>query len=428
MRVPLEPARGTRDILPPLSEYYQQITTKFSEVAELYGYRLAIIPTIEHFEIYEAKSGPGISKSMYVFQDKAGRTICLRPEFTASLVRAYLKHLTAWPKPVKLYYYGQVFRYEEPQLGRYREFYQVGAEYIGEPRAFADIELFQLIRDFYRTVGLSGYAFRVNDISIARGLLSRWGVPEEVQDDVLHMVDKGETGRALEVVRGYAGPEASLLESLLEVRAESPSELRAEVERLGLPQELLSTGVSRLLEIFEALLSLGLRAYVDFRLVRGLAYYTGTIFEVSVPGFNLSIGGGGRYDTLSRILGGAEVPAVGFSLGVERTLIALESEKVLESLAKPRPRTMLISLVRDLAFVDRVATRMRERGVVVDVRYSQKRRLSDLVGQASRAGYDYVAIVGEAELGEGKVTVKCLKTGTQRTVDADALGDPGALC
>lgn len=428
MRVPLEPARGTRDILPPVSEYYQQIISRFSEVAELYGYRLAIIPTIEHFEIYEAKSGPGISKSMYVFQDKAGRAICLRPEFTASIVRAYLRHLTAKPKPIKLYYYGQVFRYEEPQLGRYREFYQVGVEYIGEPRLYADIELFQLIRDFYRAIGLSSYAFRLNDISIARGLLARWGVPEETQDEVLHLVDKGEVGKALELVRGYAGPESSLLESLLGVRAESPEELRSEVGRLGLPQELVSTGVSRLLELFEALLRLGLRAYVDFRLVRGLAYYTGTIFEVSVPSFGFSIGGGGRYDTLSRILGGAEVPAVGFSLGVERTVLALESEGALENLAKPRSRAMLISLVEDVVFVDRVASRLREKGVVVDVRYSQKRKLSDLVGQASRAGYDYVAIVGEAELRDGKVTVKCLRTGTQRTVDVDSLGDPGALC
>ncbi len=427
MRVPLDPARGTRDILPPVSEYYQQLVSKFSEIAELYGYRLTIIPTIEHFEIYEAKSGPGISKSMYVFQDKAGRTICLRPEFTASVVRAYLRHLTARPKPVKLYYYGQVFRYEEPQLGRYREFYQVGAEYIGEPRVYADIELFQLIRDYYEAIGLSGYAFRINDISIARGLLTRWRIPEEVQDEVLHLVDRGEIGRALEVVGGYAGPEASLLESLLGVRAESPEELRTEVGRLGLPQELLSTGVSRLLEIFEALLNLGLRVYVDFRLVRGLAYYTGTIFEISIPGFNLSIGGGGRYDTLSRILGGAEVPAVGFSLGVERTLLALESEGVLKDLVKPRPRTMLISLVSDVVFVDRVASRMRGSGVVVDVRYAQKHRLSDLVGQAARMGYDYVAIVGEAELRDGRVTVKCLKTGTQRTVSAESLGDPREL-
>ncbi|MCS7100019.1 MAG: ATP phosphoribosyltransferase regulatory subunit, partial [Sulfolobales archaeon] len=219
MKIPLEPARGTRDLLPPTSEYHQQLITRFSEVAELYGYRLAVIPTIEHFEIYEAKSGPGISRSMYVFQDKAGRTVCLRPEFTASIVRAYLKHLTARPKPIKLYYYGQVFRYDEPQFGRYREFYQVGVEYVGEPRIYADVELFQLIRDFYSSIGLSNYSFRVNDISIIRGLLSRWGLPEEAQDEVLHLIDKGEIEKVLNLVGGFSGSERDLLEKLLEIRA-----------------------------------------------------------------------------------------------------------------------------------------------------------------------------------------------------------------
>ncbi|MCX8208412.1 MAG: histidine--tRNA ligase [Sulfolobales archaeon] len=419
MKIPLEPARGTRDLLPPTSEYHQQLITRFSEVAELYGYRLAVIPTIEHFEIYEAKSGPGISRSMYVFQDKAGRTVCLRPEFTASIVRAYLKHLTARPKPIKLYYYGQVFRYDEPQFGRYREFYQVGVEYVGEPRIYADVELFQLIRDFYSSIGLSNYSFRVNDISIIRGLLSRWGLPEEAQDEVLHLIDKGEIEKALNLVGGFSGSERDLLEKLLEIRALSTEELKSEIRKLGpLPEEAMP-GFGRLLELFETLLGLGFRVYVDFKLVRGLAYYTGVIFEVTVPGFNLSIGGGGRYDTLSKLLGGAETPATGFSLGVERTLLALEAEKALENLLKPRPRVMLVSLVPDVAYVDRVSTKMRSRGVIVDVRFSHKQKLSDLLSQAARLGFDFVAIVGESELRERKVAVKYLKTGIQRVVDAD---------
>lgn len=421
MRVLLEPARGTRDILPPDSEYYKGIFDRFSEIAELYGYRLALIPTIEHYEIYEVKSGPGISKSMYVFQDKAGRTICLRPEFTASIVRAYLKHLLARPKPVKLYYFGQVFRYDEPQFGRYREFYQVGVEYIGEPRVHADIELFQLIRDFYRLIGLSNYSFRVNDISIIRGLLREWGVPEEEQDEVLHLIDKGESQKAVSVVAQYAGSKVSTLEGLLEVEARTPEELRSEVGKLGISSEVSVAGLERLTKLLEALLSLGLKVYVDLKLVRGLAYYTGTIFEISVPNLNLSIGGGGRYDTLSQILGGVSVPATGFSLGVERTILALEAEGSLGNIRRVRPTMMLISLVEDIGFVDRVSSKVRGRGIAVDVRFTQKQKLSDMVGQASRLGYDYVAVIGEAELKNEKVTVKNMKTGEQRTVDVDSL-------
>ncbi|MCX8184965.1 MAG: histidine--tRNA ligase [Sulfolobales archaeon] len=421
MKIPLEPARGTRDILPPHSEYYQQVVSRFSEIAELYGYRLAVIPTIEHFEIYEAKSGPGISRSMYVFQDKAGRTMCLRPEFTASIVRAYLKHLIARPKPVKLYYYGQVFRYDEPQFGRYREFYQVGVEYIGEPRIYADIELFQLVRDFYRSIGLSNYSFRVNDISIIRGLLSKWKLSEEAQDEVLHLIDKGEIEKALNSVSSYAGSEKYILEELLETKALTIEDLRHVHRKLGSLTEVVASGFSRLIELFEALLKLGFRVYVDFRLVRGLAYYTGIIFEITVPEFNLSIGGGGRYDTLSQLLSGIETPATGFSLGVERTVLALEAEKALENLSKPRPRVMLVSIIPDVAFVDRVSTKMRDSGVVVDVRFTYKQKLSDLLSQAVRLGYDFIAIVGESELKEQKVAVKYLKTGTQKTVDVDAV-------
>lgn len=421
MRTQLEPARGTRDILPPDSEYYKGVFDKFSEVAELYGYRLAIVPTIEHFEIYEAKSGPGISKSMYVFQDKAGRTICLRPEFTASIVRAYLKHLLARPKPVKLYYFGQVFRYDEPQFGRYREFYQVGVEYIGDPRIYADIELFQLIRDFYKSIGLTSYSFRINDISIIRGLLREWKVPEEVQDEVLHLIDKGEIQKAVSLVGQYAGSNVSVLEELLKVEVRTPEDLKSDVSRLGIASEDSLTGLERLTKLFEILLSLGLNVYVDLKLVRGLAYYTGTIFEISVPSLNLSIGGGGRYDTLSQILGGVSVPATGFSLGVERTILALEAEKLVDNLRRARPTMMLISLVESVGFVDEVSSKVRGMGIVVDVRFTQKQRLSDMVGQASKLGYDYVAIVGEAELKSRKVTVKNMKTGKQVSIDVDRL-------
>ncbi|MEM2499606.1 MAG: ATP phosphoribosyltransferase regulatory subunit, partial [Sulfolobales archaeon] len=283
------------------------------------------------------------------------------------------------------------------------------------------------IRDFYRTIGLSNYVFRINDISIIRGLLVRWGVPEDYQDEVLHLIDKGEIDRALGLVSGFTESGTSVLRNLLETKALTPDELKSELSKLELPRDAVYSGVSRLLELFEALLSLGIKAYVDFRLVRGLAYYTGTIFEVTVPNFNLSIGGGGRYDTLSKVLGGIGVPATGFSLGVERTILALESEKALENLARPRPRVMLISLVSNVAYVDEVSRKLRESMFIVDVRYSSKHKLSDLLSQAVKAEYDYVAIVGESEMMSRSVTVKHLKSETQKTISADSLGDLGVV-
>ena len=183
MSIQLEPVRGMRDILPPDSEGINVLVHQFQYVAELYGYRYIIPPTVELFKLFAIKSGPEISKSMYVFSDKAGREVCLRPEFTASIARIYLKYLRAEPKPIKIYYIGSAFRYEEPQFARYREFIQAGVEYIGDSSIYSDLEQLMLLRDYYARINLKDYAIKLGSVDILRTLLSGWGVPEKVQED-----------------------------------------------------------------------------------------------------------------------------------------------------------------------------------------------------------------------------------------------------
>ncbi|MCD6324281.1 MAG: histidine--tRNA ligase [Desulfurococcales archaeon] len=418
-KIQLNPVRGMRDILPPDSEEIIWLESTFADVLRSYGYSAVIVPTVELFKLFEVKSGPEISRSMYVFDDKAGRRVCLRPEFTAGVVRLYLRSLTVKPKPVKLYYFGSAFRYEEPQKGRFREFIQAGVEYVGDASVFSDIELLLTIRDYYRAVGLRNYEVKMNSVGIYRKMFRRWGVPEDVQDLVIHYLDKGELDNALEELRKYPEAEAEVVESLSGLRVEDPEKLDALFRELRLPN-YVEEDFSRLRSILEVAKNVGVgNPYIDLGFARGLAYYTGFIFEVKTPYLNFSIGGGGRYDTLISLYGGSETPSTGYSLGIDRLHIALKASGW-SFPASPR-RLLLICMGSDVQFADEVSTRLRKAGFAVDVRFRKK--VSEMLSYASKEGFDYVGIVGAKEFQERAVTIKNLRTREQRKVPVDMLGE-----
>jgi len=417
VRISREPVRGMRDILPPESEEVLWLENVFADIARSYGYSAVITPTIELFRLFEVKSGPEIRRSMYVFKDKAGRVVCLRPEFTASVARIYLRSLMPEPKPVKLYYVGPAFRYEEPQRGRFREFIQVGVEYIGSSSVYSDIEMLLMIRDYYRAVGLKEYGVKMNSMKLYRALFRRWGIPEEVQDQVIHYLDKGLLDEALRIIGGFEKADPELIRAFSNKALRDPEELISYGEGLGLSEDLLGE-LGRLAEILGAVRNAGVPdAYVDLGFARGLAYYTGFIFEVKVPQLQFSIGGGGRYDTLISLYGGSETPSTGYSLGIDRLHLALKAQ----GWALPRRlrRSLLIALVRDYGLIDRVATELRIKGLVVDVRLGG--RLGDLLSYASRKGYDYAVILGGKEISSSSVTIKDLRGREQRTIPLDMI-------
>ncbi|MEM1982617.1 MAG: histidine--tRNA ligase [Sulfolobales archaeon] len=411
-----EPVRGLRDILPPESESLRVIISKFVDVVRSYGYSEVIPPTIELFELFAAKSGPEISRSMYVFRDKAGREVCLRPELTASVVRMYIKSLLAEPKPVKLFYVGNAFRYEEPQLGRYREFYQMGVELIGDSSVYSDLELFLILRDYYKSLGLKEYSIKISDVGILRGLFTDWGINEDTQDLILHYMDKKLYDEALKILSKYDKADLKLFNEITKVRTEDPEEILEISKTLKLPDEV-NERIRRLHEISSFMNSLNVGKFViDLSFARGLAYYTGLIFEVAVPNLSISIGGGGRYDNLVELYGGPPTPSTGFALGVERTYLALKELGLTNSLSNDN-KVMLISLVNDYVYVDRVASVLRYSGYVTNVRFTGKGKLGELIGLASRRGYKYVVLIGEKELKHLKVTVKNLITKWQGELD-----------
>ncbi|RLG87117.1 MAG: histidine--tRNA ligase [Thermoprotei archaeon] len=426
MRLPLEPVRGMRDVLPPESEAITWLCNRFREVARSYGYREILTPTIERFQLFSLKSGEEIRRSMYVFKDKAGREVALRPEVTPSVMRVYLRLLRAQPKPIRLFYIANVFRYDEPQFGRYREFLQAGVELIGGGSRHHDLELLMLLNDYYRSIGLKDYRFKLGHMTPIRALCRRAGLSDEEVDRVLHLVDKGMVGEAEEILRRRGGVrEAEVLKTLVSIgRTSDPERVRRLAEELSEDGwEDVAQGLAELASFGEDLRSLGLNFVLDPGFARGLAYYTGVIFEVEAPGLGISIAGGGRYDGLTAVYGGAPEPSTGFAIGIERTLLALKKQlgnNVLERFS-PRPRALLLLLSPDLLSLGyRVAGELREM-LSITIELDSPSRLSRWLSYAERTGMDYAIVIGKREASRGVAVVRCLAQWKQVVVPLDDL-------
>lgn len=419
-RVSLEPLRGFRDILHPESTALSRLARVFAEEAERHGYLEVKPPTLERFELFALKSGEEIRRSMYVFRDKAGREVALRPEATASIARIYLKHLRGEPKPLRLYYIVNCFRYEEPQRARYREFWQAGVERLGTPGIEADFEVIKLLLRFYERIGmLDKIVLKIGNTRIYRRLFSDYGVPEEVQDRILHLMDKGLYGEAAEEARRAAGEElAGLLERLWERRGDAKAALDILSGHPGAAE-----AVEELTSLVEMLSSYrrDAKLELDLAFARGLAYYTGVIFEVKVPGFPVSIAGGGRYDSLVAIYGDEQVPGTGFAIGLDRTLAAMQDLGHQPALLyQEPPRAAVVALSEKLLpLAARVQDALTGAGIAATI--EREKRLQKLLPKLARRGYRYAAIIGEREASENTVVLRDLERRVQARVPLEKL-------
>ncbi len=404
--------RGTRDFPPEEMRVREAVLNEIIDVFESYGYEPVLTPTFEHAELFELKSGEEILEEMYVFEDKKGRRLALRPEMTAPVVRFYNQELKTRPHPLKLYYFVNCFRYERPQRGRWREFWQAGVELIGAKGTLADAEIVEMTHNvFSRLLPDGSFRTVVGHLGILRGILEEHGLDESVQNRVAHLVDKGD----LEGVKEEL-PEDAAEDVLSVVEADDPEEAVDVVK--GTPAE---DALNELMEISDVLGSLGVEHEPDTSVARGLDYYTGMVFEIHVPelGASSQCAGGGRYDTLIRDLGGPDVPAVGMAIGFDRLVLAVER------LSEPptregRVKALLIPLVEDPTVME-IAAVMREKlDWTVDVEVSGK-SLSKALSTADAKGYDLAVIIGERELEANRITVKDLSTGRQTQVSIEEL-------
>ena len=379
-----------------------------SAVFTSFGYRPVQTPTFELVELFELKSGADIKQHLYVFEDKGGRRLCLRPEATASVARMYASDLRSSPKPLRLSYCGPMFRYEEPQKGRYREFWQAGVELFGASGSVADAEVVCLASECLKRLGLD-FTLRVSHMGVLRALLDGLGFEGGGQDSILQLLDRGD----LKAVEEKVG-EGSFTRLL---------KLKGSADAVDSALKLTSDGaVKGMLAEFKATLALldsaDVEYAVDFSMSRGLDYYTGLVFDVRAEGLGAQnqICGGGRYDRLVALFGGPETPAVGFAFGLDRTIEALGHQGV----GLPSPKTDVFVVpasdeVRGDAF--RIALEMRRKlvGLTVDLELTG-RKLNRALQHASNVKARYAVIVGAKELGEGSVVLRDMSSQSQSTV------------
>ncbi|MCS7111254.1 MAG: histidine--tRNA ligase [Ignisphaera sp.] len=422
-----EPVRGFRDYVPPESEVISWICSVFREVAESFGYREIKTPIVESFRLFAMKSGEEIRESMYVFKDKGGREVALRPELTPSVVRVYLRELRAWPKPVRLFYIGDVFRYDEPQLGRYRGFTQAGVEILGADDLNYDVELIEILEEFYDRIALKERIYKVNNVAIFRDLAIRSNLDESSVERLLHLLDKGLFNEAAELFEARGAVRgARIVREVARYRgANDVQPLVSILESEGVYSDF-RMHIDSIVKYIDFAKSIGARVILDPAFARGIAYYTGIIFEVAAPPLSISIAGGGRYDNLTAVYGGEELPSTGFAVGVERTMLALSSQGQGPSLPRRR-RVLLLLLVKDppvFAEISSIARDIRRKGVVVQIEMlSAAHRLGRWLEYASKEGFNYAVIVGKRELERRVVLVRDMERWEQHEVSIDRLAE-----
>ena len=311
--------RGTRDFLPDEMEKRRFYENELRNVAKKFGFREVETPIFEDAELFILRSGPNVLKELYAFKDKGDREIALRPEMTAPAIRMFVNSMSNDPKPIKIFYFGQCFRYERPQSGRYREFFQFGAELIGSATPETDAEVISMAASMIEALGLNEYKIRIGHIGVLRQRIADVGVPKERTAEVLQKLDKKlyEEARPLLEEMGVSGTDI-----------DGVFELTETVGGTDVLERVPGEAGDYLREVVSYLSAMGVSdVEIDLGVVRGLDYYTGMVFEAEAPslGAEKQICGGGSY-TLSELFGGEKVFSTGFAIGFDRILLAMEKE------------------------------------------------------------------------------------------------------
>jgi histidyl-tRNA synthetase len=414
-----QPVRGMRDLLPEDAETLNYIIGKARETAKRYGYNEVITPIVESYDLLSAKSGEEIRQRMFTFKDLGDRTVALRPEFTASIARLATTALKNEPKPLRTFSVGSVYRYDEPQRGRYREFWQANFELMGAANAEADAEIILLTNTLLKNLGLRNYAFKLGHVGVIRSILNEEGVDEKTQGSVLQLMDKKEYDEAFKLVK----PEKcrKILQGLLEQKGETGFET---LENMKLHVKGYKNAEAAVDNLFDILMLVTQSdcpvETVEPAFARGLEYYTGIIFEVYIPELDIALGGGGRYDRLIELFGGEQTPATGVAHGLDRIAMAIQMQGAAAKAGEGK-RLVVVS-VNELMKVEalRIAEKLRAAGLRVEFEV-MGRKMSKALEDADKRHVDYAVIVGERELKEGKVVVKNLHEREQKTIDLEKL-------
>lgn len=403
----LQKPRGTRDFLPAEMAQRRHIERRMRTIAQSFGYGEIQTPMFEEQELFTLKSGEGIIGEMYAFEDKGGRKIALRPEVTAAVVRAYVNEAQVAPKPLRWYYFAECFRYERPQKGRYRQFWQFGCELIGADSAAADAEVIALAYELLKSSGVR-FVLKIGHLAPMKHMLQNLDAGE--QKKVMAALDKRDMDLLKTTLDAIGHPDlydplttlitAETLDQVWQVTGDIPEKSRIE-------------------ETFRYLTAQNIPFVQNFGIARGLDYYTGMVFE----GFADNLGaenqilGGGVY-RLAHLFGGKDVPSCGFAIGFDRVMVSLgeitpDAAPVVAVVATPQTRTA--------AYTAAAAFRSAGITVVMDV---MDRSFGAQISSALKSGAAYAALIGEKEAAAGTITLKNLEQAAQQEMSlADAVAE-----
>jgi histidyl-tRNA synthetase len=402
----LQAPKGVREYLPPESSAFEWVRENLIAPAKASGYKLMELPVFEDTNLFSRGVGEStdvVSKEMYTFEDRGGRSITLRPEGTAGVMRAVIEqNLDRGQLPVKVWYSGQFFRAERPQAGRYRQFYQVGIEAIGLDDPAIDAEVIAIADKGFKNLGLRNYRLEITSLGDAQSRAAH-------RVDLLTFVsslDLDETTQA----RAAINP--------LRLFDDKRPEMQEKMAKAPLLLDYLSKESQSNFETVQRYLTaMGIAFTINPRMVRGLDYYTGTTFEFIHPdlGAQSGIGGGGRYDGLMEILGGQSLSGIGFGLGVDRALLAAIAEKTLPE--SDFTSDLFIIPLGDAAmeYALRIAQDLRGSKFSVELAFGE-RSLKGSMKAADKSGAQFVVVIGDSEIEQGEVALKRMTDGVVTSV------------
>ncbi|MFM2137304.1 MAG: hypothetical protein RJA84_432 [Actinomycetota bacterium] len=403
--------KGVSEYTPPRSSAFEFVRDSLIAPANKAGYQLIELPVFEDTDLFKRGVGEStdvVSKEMYTFEDRGGRSITLRPEGTAGVMRSVIEHgLDRGQLPVKVWYSGQFFRAERPQAGRYRQFYQVGIEAIGLDDPAIDAEVIAIADAGFKALGLKKYRLELTSLG-------------DAQSRAAHRVDLLNFIATLDLDEATA---ARATINPLRLFDDKREEMKKAMEKAPLLIDYLtSESRDHFNQVISYLDALNISYVLNPRMVRGLDYYTGTTFEFvhELLGAQSGIGGGGRYDGLMEQLGGQSLSGIGFGLGVDRALLAAEAEGVIG--ADAFVSDLFIIPLGEAAKVQALtlASSLRLKGKTVEIAFGD-RALKGAMKGADKSGATYVIVIGDSEISSGTVELKEMKTGASTSVKIDSL-------
>jgi histidyl-tRNA synthetase len=405
--------RGTRDFTPEEMEKRRYIEHNMAATFTSFGYGEIQTPTFENLELFTAKSGESIINELYAFTDKGGRELALRPELTAPVIRCYVERLQMEPKPLKLFYFGNCYRYDRPQKGRYREFQQAGCEVIGVDTAEAVAELLALAFTLLKNIGLKNVRINIGNLTIISAIFKKLNLLNDDQKILLPLIDKSQFDDLTVALRDCGVSEKDAEKFINVLQTSDINEIRSFIDD--------NSDAMKELHSMETILDLLKNAFhiteydIKLSIVRGLDYYKGLVFEIDAPvlGAEKQLCGGGSYELVS-LFGGTEVPTYGFAIGFDRTILALEAEGFMFPPLKldvyiiPVNQNMICTSIE-------IAQQLRSQGFSVDFDQLQ-RGIGKSLKYADSKHVEKVIIVGPKELEKKNVTLRDMKIGNQEIV------------